>query len=85
MTSGLPSCTPKDVERVLLAIGFSPTRQRGSHKIYVRPGQQRPIVVPIHAHALGRGILRDIVKQMGLTPTEFHALLLGKTRGRRVA
>ena len=85
MVSRFPSCTPRDLERALIAVGFSTPRQKGSHRIFVRPGEKRPVVLPIHARALGRGFLRDLIKQLGLTPQEFHALLLGKSRGRRVA
>lgn len=80
-----PSCTPNDLEPVLLAIGFSVLRQKGSHKVFARPGEKRPVVLPMHARALGRGFLRDLIKQVGLTPKQFQVLLVGKSRSRRIA
>ena len=70
MGARLPSCTARDVERVLLQIGFALDRQRGSHKVFAH-ADGRTIVVPAHSRDLKRGTLLGIVKATGLRPDEF--------------
>ena len=36
----------RKIERVLEQEGFSLVRERGDHRIFTRPGIQRPVVVP---------------------------------------
>jgi len=56
---------------VLEESGFSFARQNGSHVI-LQHLDGRSIVVPIHqGEELGRGILRAIIRQAGLTREEF--------------
>lgn len=38
----------KDFEKFLLFIGCNFVRQKGSHRIYERPGLARPIVLPAY-------------------------------------
>ncbi len=71
MSARLPSCKPKDVERVLLKLGFVERRQRGSHKIFVRESDQRRAVLPWHNRDLRRGTLRRIIRDTGLSLEEF--------------
>ena len=85
MSPRLPACTPRDLERVLLAIGFVATRQSGSHRIYLRLSDQRRVVLPIHARDLKPGLLHQLIKDAGLTPDEFHGLLITKRKRRRSA
>ena len=67
----LPALKPREVVTILEALGFVEIRQRGSHKQF---GHQdgRVTTVPFHA---GRDIspilLRQIIKDIGLTPEEF--------------
>jgi predicted RNA binding protein YcfA (HicA-like mRNA interferase family) len=85
MTPRLPACTSRDVERVLLALGFVRHRQAGSHRIFYRQTDGRRVNLPMHSRDLKPGMLNQTIQDMGLSRTEFHALLLGKARGRRVA
>lgn len=85
MTPRLPSCTSRDVERVLLQLGYIQDRQSGSHRIFIRPKDKRRVNLPIHNQDLRPGLLYQTIKDMGLTRAEFHALLLGKSRARRAA
>lgn len=67
----LPVLKPREIARVLESLGFAEVRQRGSHKQY-RHADGRGTTVPFHA---GRDIspflLRQIIKDIGLTPDEF--------------
>jgi predicted RNA binding protein YcfA (HicA-like mRNA interferase family) len=68
-----PVLKPREVIEVLLSLGFSEVRQRGSHKQFRHP-DGRCTTVPFHA---GRDIspilLRQIAKDLGLTVEQFLA------------
>jgi predicted RNA binding protein YcfA (HicA-like mRNA interferase family) len=67
----LPVLKPREVTRILKALGFEEIRQRGSHKQY-RHADGRCTTVPYHP---GRDIspilLRQIVKDINMTPADF--------------
>ena len=67
----VPVLNSRDVVRILGRLGFVEVRQRGSHKQYRHPNG-RGTTVPFHQ---GRDIspilLRQIVKDIGLTMDEF--------------
>jgi len=67
----VPVLKPREVTRILEAMGFVNVRQRGSHMQFRHP-DGRCTTVPFHA---GRDIspilLRQIVKDIGLAMDEF--------------
>ncbi len=67
----VPVLKPREVTRILEAMGFVNVRQRGSHIQYRHP-DGRCTTVPFHA---GRDVspilFRQIVKDIGLTMDEF--------------
>ncbi|MBI2440946.1 MAG: type II toxin-antitoxin system HicA family toxin [Lentisphaerae bacterium] len=67
----VPVLKPREVVRVLEALGFANVRQRGSHRQFRHP-DGRCTTVPFH---VGRDIspilLKQIVKDVGLTMDEF--------------
>ena len=69
--SRLPALKPREVVAILESLGFEEIRQRGSHKQF-RHADGRATTVPFHA---GRDIspllLRQIIKDIGLTPEDF--------------
>ncbi len=66
-----PVLKSKEVEAILVKLGFVVVRQRGSHKQYRHP-DGRGTTVPFHS---GRDIspvlLRQIAKDIGMTIEEF--------------
>ncbi len=63
------------VIKVLVKLGFIVVRQKGSHVILKHP-DGRVTVVPVHrGEELGRGILREILKDAGIDKNEFLELL----------
>ena len=66
-----PVLKPREVIKILEAIGFEEARQRGSHKQYRHP-DGRCTTVPFHP---GRDIspilLRQIAKDIGMTLPDF--------------
>ncbi|MDD4566849.1 MAG: type II toxin-antitoxin system HicA family toxin [Methanoculleus chikugoensis] len=62
--------------KVLEESGFSFARQKGSH-IILQHSDGRSVVIPDHqGEELGRGILRAIIRQVGLTREEFLTKIL---------
>jgi predicted RNA binding protein YcfA (HicA-like mRNA interferase family) len=70
MTPRLPQLPARDVIRILERHGFSLERQSGSHAVYRHP-DGRWTTVPIHGKRdIGRGLLRRILKDAGLSPED---------------
>jgi predicted RNA binding protein YcfA (HicA-like mRNA interferase family) len=69
MGPSLPSITPRQMERLLLARGFVlvPHRGKGGHRIYAHPHTGQRTMIGFHGTDLPTGTLRTIMKQAGLT------------------
>ena len=73
--SKLPVLSAKEFEKILLLIGFVKIRQKGSHAFYRHP-DGRYTTLPHHkGEDLGRPLIRQILREVKLTPEEFIALL----------
>ncbi|MHB1502925.1 MAG: type II toxin-antitoxin system HicA family toxin [Acidimicrobiales bacterium] len=72
MSPALPVVGGADVIVALSKAGFVQVSQRGSH-VKLRSGD-RTVIVPMHRE-LATGTLRSVLRQAGLTPAEFFALL----------
>lgn len=71
MSERIPMLKARDVMRVLRSLGFSPIRQTGSHVFFQHP-DGRTTLVPRHAgEDIGRGLLRQILREIKMTPDEF--------------
>ena len=65
----------RDVMRVLNALGFKAVRQSGSHIFFAHP-DGRTTLVPRHGgEDIGRGLLRQILREIELTPEQFSEYL----------
>ena len=62
-----------DFVRAIRKIGYEWDHTEGSHMILLHPSRRR-LSVPRHRE-LGRGILRRLIEQAGLTREEFQELL----------
>ena len=69
MSSNIPVLTSKEMERILLRIGFILYRQTGGHRIYIKDENQ--VVLPYHSKDLKKGTIAQIIKASGLTLEEF--------------
>ena len=66
----LPALNAKQVIRILNKKGFVQVRQSGSHIIF-KHSDGRRTTVPFHsAKDLGKGILRQIMKDANITPED---------------
>jgi predicted RNA binding protein YcfA (HicA-like mRNA interferase family) len=64
-----------EVLRALRKAGVEKTRQRRSH-VRMRHPDGRVVTVPLHAGpVLGRGLLRKILRDAGLSADELYSLL----------
>ncbi|MBC7092502.1 type II toxin-antitoxin system HicA family toxin [Candidatus Bipolaricaulota bacterium] len=71
----LPVVDARTLERVLVRLGFSRVRQKGSHVFYRHP-DGRTTTIPYHrGRDLARPLLREILREVELTPQEFRQML----------
>ncbi len=70
--SRLPAVGFRQMERVLFRLGFEAVRQKGSHVFYRQP-DGRTTTVPNHpGRNLARPLLREILREIELTPEQFQ-------------
>jgi len=75
LSTRLPRVTATQIINVLEKIGFSLSRQSGSHKIYKNADNKR-VTIPFHSgKILHPKVLKNIINDAGLTIEEFIALL----------
>ncbi|MEW6655064.1 MAG: type II toxin-antitoxin system HicA family toxin [Bacteroidota bacterium] len=75
MSEKLPRVTAAEVIKVLEKVGFSFSRQSGSHKIYKNKEGKRA-TVPYHSgKILHPKVLKSILKDADLTTEKFKELL----------
>lgn len=69
--SNLPILRPEQVVKILEKLGFIEIRQRGSHKQFIHSDGRRT-TIPFHkGRDLSPILLRQIIKDIGLTVEEF--------------
>lgn len=72
MTPALPVLSGKECLSILQQHGFRLVRQSGSHMVIRRDMPFAQLVVPDH-RTLDRGTLRTIIRQSGLSVSDFIA------------
>ena len=74
----LPIVNFKTMEKILVRLGFQLVRQKGSHVFYRHP-DGRTTTVPNHpGRDLARPLLREILREIELTPDQFCEELEGR-------
>lgn len=70
----MPSATARELQRVALQLGFSKTRQTGSHERWNHP-DGRAVTIPLHGgREIGPPLFFKILRQLGIRPDEFAKL-----------
>lgn len=70
----MPSATARDFQRVASRLGFSQTRQTGSHQRWNHP-DGRAVTIPLHSgHEIGPPLFFKILRQLGLALEDFQKL-----------
>jgi predicted RNA binding protein YcfA (HicA-like mRNA interferase family) len=76
MSPKIPVITAKELIRALKRAGFSEDRQKGSHVTLINSETNKTITIPVHTGVdIGKGLLKKIITQAGLTIEEFTNLL----------
>lgn len=70
----LPQIKPSKIEKVLIKLGFSSRKGKGSHVVF-KHSDGRRTVIPAHNRPIRIGTLRAVLKQIDLTTQEFLDLL----------
>ena len=71
MSTKIPIVKVKIFEKLLFALGFEAKRQSGSHVFYRHP-DGRYTTLPHHGNQdLGRPLIRQILREINLTPEQF--------------
>jgi predicted RNA binding protein YcfA (HicA-like mRNA interferase family) len=66
----LPRMSGREVVRAFQKHGWEVARQRGSHIIMVKPGQNVTLSIPDHKE-VAKGTLRSLIRSAGLTVQQF--------------
>lgn len=75
--AGVPSKKFREVKQALERNGYRETRQRGSHVIFTKGSSS--LTVPNHAGTdVSKGVMREILKEVGLTPDELFSKRAGR-------
>ncbi len=75
MSTKVPIVKVKILEKLLFYLGFEAKRQSGSHVFY-RHLDGRYTTLPHHGNQdLGRSLIRQILREIEITPEEFTRLL----------
>ena len=73
--SKLPIVDFRTMEKFLLAAGFIPVRQKGSH-IFYRNSDGRTTTLPNHkGRDLARPLIREILREIEIAPEDFKKAL----------
>lgn len=75
MSTKVPVVKVEILEKLLFHLGFEEKRQSGSHVFY-RHSDGRYTTLPHHGNQdLGRSLIRQILREIEITPEEFIRLL----------
>jgi len=75
MTNRLPALKAREIIRVLKQLGFYEVRQKGAHLCF-RNTIGKFTIVPVHTgEDIGRGLLRKILNDIGISEKDLLKLL----------
>ncbi len=74
--ASLPKLSGREVVRVFEELGWRVARQRGSHIVLIKEGQNATLSVPDHKE-VAKGTLRSLIRAAGLTVGEFENTFRG--------
>ncbi len=73
--SKLPLISTKEFEKLLFQLGFQKVRQKESHAIYGHTDGRYTVLAHHKGRVIFRPLLRQILKQIGLTIQEYQNML----------
>jgi predicted RNA binding protein YcfA (HicA-like mRNA interferase family) len=70
----MPSATAREFQKVASKLGFTKSRQTGSHERWNHP-DGRAVTIPIHGgKEIGPPLFHKILRQLGVSADEFQKL-----------
>ena len=70
----MPSATAREFQRVATKLGFTKSRQTGSHERWTHL-DGRAVTIPIHGgKEIGQPLFHKIIRQLGVSADEFQKL-----------
>jgi len=75
MNGRLPILKARDLIRILEKLGFYELRQKGAHICFKHPDGRFTLVPKHSGEDIGRGLLRQILREINISPEEFSELL----------
>lgn len=70
----MPSATARQFRKAAKKLGFTKSRQTGSHERWTHP-DGRAVTIPIHGgQEIGPPLFYKILRQLGVSPEEFQKL-----------
>jgi predicted RNA binding protein YcfA (HicA-like mRNA interferase family) len=64
-----------DLAKACVSLGWQLDRQSGSHMVFVRPGEPRPIVIPTGRKDVAPLIVSNTCRQLGIKKKDLNRLL----------
>jgi predicted RNA binding protein YcfA (HicA-like mRNA interferase family) len=65
----------KKMIKIILSLGFKLLRTKGSHNFFQNINTGKTTVIPLHNNeVLGSGILKEILKDIGISVDEYEKL-----------
>lgn len=61
--------------RIFETDGFRFDRQEGSHRIYVKAGSRRPLVIPVHQSDVPVFVIKNLLRTSGMSRERYFELL----------
>jgi predicted RNA binding protein YcfA (HicA-like mRNA interferase family) len=71
----LSNITLKEFRDIMLRLGLQPLRTTGGHEIWTKPGLRRTIVFQTHVEPLPEFVVKNIIRDLGMTRQEFMDIL----------
>jgi len=71
----LPNLTPKKLLRALKRAGFVEGEQKGSHLYLTNYATNKHTGIPMHGKDVKRSLMKEIIRQAGMTEAEFTKFL----------
>ena len=71
MRGRLPMLKARDVARVFAKLGFRSVRQKGAHIFFQHSDGRNTLISRHGGEDIGRGLLRQILREIEISPEEF--------------
>ena len=71
MSNRLPQPKARDITKTLEKLGFYEVRQKGSHRCFKHRDGRFTLVLIHSGEDISRGLLRQILREIEITPKEF--------------